>query len=76
MGWDGSTERRSNPSDHDNLTRAINILESHVKNFDNHIIEDKENFKSIRDQVGKHAMYIYMALGAIGVIEFLFNAHK
>lgn len=76
MVWDGKTERRSNAGDHDSIVRMLAILGTHVKNFDTHVIEDKENFKSIRDQVGKHAMYIYMALGGVGVIEVIFNLHK
>lgn len=69
--WDGKTERRSNPSDHDSLTRAIAILENHVKNFDNHVVEDNK----LRERVEKHAMYIYLAIGGLGVLQFIIRGH-
>lgn len=71
--WDGKVERRLYPNDHDNIVRAITILENHVKNFDSHVVEDKENFKTIRDQIGKHAIYIYMSVGGLAVLNFLFR---
>lgn len=48
-------------------------LDSHVDTFKTHVEEDKGSFKIIRDQVGKHAIFIYMALGGLAVIKFLFN---
>lgn len=71
MNWDGKIERRTNPTDHDTLVRAITILEHHVKNFDTHVGDDKESFKIIRAQIGKHAIFIYIAIGGIGMLEFI-----
>lgn len=69
--WNGITERRANPDDHDKLTRLLVAVENHVSNFDTHVKEDKESFKDVRDQVGKHAKWIYVGLGVIGTLEFL-----
>ena len=75
QSWDGRIERRGNPNDHDTLTRTLVSVENLVKNFDKHVADDEKAIKSIRDQVGKHAIYIYMGLGAIGVIQFLIKGH-
>lgn len=64
MSWDGITERRKSPSDHDNLTRALVILETHVKNFESHIIEDKKNFAIL-------FRAYWFTIGAIFFLEFL-----
>lgn len=76
MSWDGKTERRNNAGDHDNITRLITLLENHVKNFDSHVIEDKENFKSIGDKLWNHAKYIYIGIGIVGVVEVIMGLHK
>ena len=65
--WDGNTERRHNPTDHDNLIRVIAILAEHVKNFDNHILDDKNALKKL-DWANK---MIYIGLGAIGTLQFV-----
>lgn len=69
MTWDGKIERRNNPTDHDNLTRLLISVENHVKNFEKHIEEDKISFGSVNEKVDKHAMYIYMGIGALAIIE-------
>lgn len=69
MTWDGK-ERRS-VSDHDTLIELYQITKNHVVNFDEHKKEDNESFKIIRNQIGKHAMYIYIGLGIIGTLQFL-----
>lgn len=69
--WDGKTERRGNPNDHDNITRLLISVESHVKNFDKHVEDDKNSFTRITSRVDKHAIYIYMALGALAILQFL-----
>lgn len=81
--WDGKTERRINNRDHDTLIEVVQILQNHVENdtrnwqrFDAHTKEDKENFNSVTVKVDKHAMYIYMAMGAIGLLQILFGLHK
>lgn len=45
-------------------------LEDSRIDFKDHKKDDMDNFKVIRDQIGKHAMWIYMALGALAVIRF------
>lgn len=48
-------------------------LDDHQNSFDSHVAEDKASFQIIRDQIGKHAIFIYIAIGAVGVIKFLFK---
>ena len=69
--WDGKVERRQNPSDHDNIVRLLVSVENHVNNFEKHTNEDVENFSKVNNKVDKHAMYIYMAIGAIAIIEII-----
>lgn len=76
MEWDGDIERRKTPTDHDNLIRVIAILSEHVKNFDDHVKEDKDSFQKVGDKLWGHARFIYIGLGAIGVIELLVGLHK
>lgn len=86
MSWDG-IKRRAEDSGGENpeiiLARIDERLKSmnekwnsHIKEFDKHVGEDETSFKTLRDQIGKHAIYIYMALGGVAVIEALFNIHK
>lgn len=70
--WDGETERRSFPSDHDNLIRVIAILAEHVKNFDNHVIDDKLMAKKVEFST----KMVYMAMGAIAVLQIIGIFHK
>lgn len=73
--WDGKTERRSDPTDHDNLIRVITILAEHVKNFDQHVIEDKKNFESLSNKLWSHARYIYIGIGMLAVIQVILKIH-
>jgi hypothetical protein len=80
--WNGE-ERRKGNRDHDTLIEVVQILQNHVENdtknwarFDVHTAEDKQNFTTVTNKVDKHAMYIYMAIGAIGLLEILFGLHK
>lgn len=74
MTWDGIKRRDDDlkkAEDHDTLIEVVQILKSHVANFDKHVEKDDTNFKDIKDQVGKHAMWIYIGLGVVGTIQFL-----
>lgn len=73
MTWDGKTERRNNAGDHDNITRMLTILDNHVKNFDKHVEEDKSLFKEMGDKLWKHATFIYIGIGIITTLEFIFK---
>lgn len=75
MTWDGVNRRVSEnkSQDHDTLIEMVQILRNHVDNFDKHVEDDKTSFRVIRDQVGKHAVYIYIGLGVIGTLQFLFK---
>lgn len=73
VSWDGEDRRKGLNSDHDNLIEVIQILKSHVANFDhhrqdfrNHIHEDETNFKRI-DKT------IYMATGVLSVVIYIIN---
>lgn len=65
--WDGETERRRTPSDHDNLIRVITLLAQHVKNFDNHVEDDKVMAKDVRFST----KMIYMGMGALGALQMV-----
>ena len=76
--WDGKTERRGIAQDHDTLVQIIEILKNQVENFDRHREdfkehekEDNTNFKFLRDQIGKHAMYIYIGIGILTTLQFI-----
>ena len=70
MAWDGEERRKMN-TDHDTLTEIVQILKSHVENFDKHVIDDKVNFGKIDNKIDNHAKYIYIGMGIIGVLEVL-----
>lgn len=69
--WDGRTERRRNPSDHDNLTRVMILVEGHVKNFDSHVDDDKAMAKKVEFST----KIIYIALGGLGMLQLLGILH-
>lgn len=60
--WDGKTERRRDPSDHDNITRMLIITEQLVKNFDAHVAKDDKNFGFLNKAV-------WVGFGALGMLE-------
>lgn len=68
--WNGE-ERRKATRDHDTLVEVVQILRSHVNNFDKHQLEDKENFKEIFEKMWKHASLIYIGFGIVVTLEFL-----
>lgn len=74
--WDGRTERRSNPSDHDNLTRVITLLGEHVKNFDTHVADDKRAFETMGNRLWNHAKFIYIGIGGVAILELIGFFHK
>lgn len=71
--WDGKTERRQNPSDHDNIVRLLVSVENHVNNFDQHTREDLTNFTNINSKVDTHATYIYIGIGILMAVEVYFK---
>lgn len=65
MVWDGKTERRStSSSDHDTLTRLVEILSTHVENFKTHTEDDKANFKILNRNM-------YIAIGFVVAIQVM-----
>lgn len=86
MVWDG-IKRRAHDAGEEGpevvLARIDERLKSmnekftvHIDNFNKHVTEDEGSFKNLRDQIGKHAIYIYMGLGGVAVISAIFNLHK
>ncbi len=65
--WDGQTERRRYPNDHDSLIQCLTLLAEHVKNFDQHVEDDKVLSK----KVDFSTKMIYIAMGAIGVLQLI-----
>lgn len=84
--WDGIKRRAQDGGDESSdvvLARIDERLKSmnekfgsHIENFNKHIDEDETSFKTLRDQIGKHAVYIYMGLGGVAVISAILNLHK
>lgn len=76
MEWEGKDRR--NTEDHDTLVELCQIMKNHVDNFNlhredfvDHKKEDNVSFKALRDQIGKHAIYIYIGIGILGTLQFL-----
>lgn len=69
--WDGKTERRSNPSDHDNLTRTIVMLEGLVSNFQEHRKDFEEHTKEDNKKFDFLYRAVYIGFGAIGMLEII-----
>lgn len=64
--------------DHDTLIQLVQIISNHVKNFDTHTtafkdheIKDQDNFDKLRTQTAKIEKVIWMATGAILMVEAL-----
>lgn len=64
MPWDGKTERRKDPTDHDNITRMLVITENLVTNFNTHVDKDEKNFSRLNKA-------FWIGLGVLGTLEFL-----
>lgn len=78
QSWDGKTERRKHADDHDTLIALLEILDSHVKNFNIHVGDYKEhlkddniNFKDISKQISALSKYIYIGVGVIVALDAL-----
>ena len=66
MVWDGE-ERRFSNRDHDTLIEVVQILKSHVGNFDKHVEDDKALTKDVKF----HSKIIYVCMGGLGVLEII-----
>lgn len=73
MPWDGKTERRSSSSDHDNVIRILESIETLIKNFDKHVLDDGIRFERVENKIWEHARYIYIGIGIIAVINILIS---
>ncbi len=73
--WDGRTERRANAGDHDKLTRLLEAVENHVRNFDKHVKDDEIAFKDIGNKLWNHARFIYIGIGIIAVLQLIVKGH-
>lgn len=68
MGWDGKTERRKDPTDHDNITRTLVVVEQLVKNFDAHVLDDKKNFTTLFRS-------FWVGIGFVAALRFISGVH-
>lgn len=59
--WDGR-ERRKTSQDHDTLIEVVQILKSHVSNFDRHTDKDDRQFENINRNM-------YIGLGILIAIN-------
>lgn len=74
--WDGITERRLKTDDHDTLIQLVTILNSHVKNFDSHVTDDKESFNVMNKKADFATKMIYIAMGGLGVLQIIIGLIK
>lgn len=58
-------------TDHDTLITLVQILTSHVSNFDKHTASDEANFKELRSIVKNIERCVWFATGAIVVFHAL-----
>ena len=65
MTWDGTERRKMSQEDHDLLIR----IETKLNTF---CVE----IKSLKSRVGWHDKFIYIGIGGIMVIEFVFKLIK
>lgn len=65
MSWDG-TERRMKAQDHDTLIEVVQILKSHVENFDKHQVEDKKQFDILNRNM-------YLGIGILIAVKIVFK---
>lgn len=86
--WDGK-ERRCHSDDHDTIVAALQLLNSHVSNFNEHKLEDVRNFDKIMIKLEKQdgvleviKKYVYIGLGILiaingvpTVINFIKSLH-
>ena len=80
--WNGE-ERRKNNRDHDTLIEVVQILKSHVNNFDKHlerfnehVDDDNTNFENITNKIWQHTRLIYIGIGILAALQFIFGLHK
>jgi len=71
MDWDGRTERRESPNDHDRITRLLVLSESHSddikefkRDFKDHVKDDNHKFTKIN-------WFIAIGVGIISTLEFI-----
>lgn len=68
--WEGA-DRRKHADDHDTLISLVQILNSHVTNFNDHILSDKKSFDKLENTVLKIERCIWIATGVIVAIHGL-----
>ena len=71
--WDGKERRHMTPGEVERdrlLTEVHSDIKHLVKSFDNHLVEDQSNFKSIREGQKFLERIVYGALGIAAFITF------
>ena len=73
MTWDGKKRRKSDftAGDHDTLITLVEILNSHVKNFDGHRAEFLEHLREDGRNFDKLFTHLNKGYGVIITIQFL-----
>ena len=77
MTWDGEERRRrevrknrDDAEDHDVLTRIDENLKNFMKQFENHLMDDKLQFDLINKDTADIKKYLWMGLGIISFVVF------
>lgn len=69
MAWTGVERREQSQKDHDTLTTMVQILNSHVNNFDAHTAKDEKNFENVNTNLYKLNRAMWIAMGVISALE-------
>lgn len=69
--WDGKRERRSDPNDHDKLTRTLVVMEGMVKAFDKHVDSFREHIKEDNLNFDRINRSIYIWTGVVIGLQFV-----
>ena len=76
MTWDGTERRNVNQEDHDLLLKISSDTDHLVKSFDNHIVEDKETFKTIESKVNRHDKVLWVGMGIVITLQVILKILK
>lgn len=71
--WDGRTERRGNPNDHDKLTRLLVLSESQGEDIREFKSDFKDHVKDDNQRFTKANWFIGIGVGIVTAVEILFR---
>lgn len=75
MAWDGEN-RRKEKDNNDLLIEIHSDLRNFLKNFENHLREDRENFAEINKKLDFQQKIVYGGMGILLFVEFIVKVIK